>query len=116
MLHCIKILKNIFSGNGLEKACHISQEESEIQNSWESFKTIMESRLSVGNKELIKIEDFDLNPLSTALHGEVSAQRLLLQLLYAERSRDVQAWTVDTREKFIMGNTSFLLSSYTQKK
>lgn len=38
--------------------CHISQEESEIQNSWEAFKTIMELRLSVANKKLIKIEGF----------------------------------------------------------
>lgn len=55
--------------------CHISQEESEKQNSWEAFKAIMELRLSVANKKFIKIDDFDLNPLSTALHGEVSAQR-----------------------------------------
>lgn len=106
----------MFSGNGLEIICHISHEESEIQNSWESFKTIMESQLSVANKKLIKIEDFDLNPLSTALPGEVSAHRLLLQFLHAEGSGDVQAWTVDTREKFIMSSTSFMLKSDTQKK
>lgn len=81
MLHCIKIKKKVFSGNGLEITCHISLKEREIQNSWESLKTIMELRLSVANKKLVKIEDFDLNPLSTALHGEVSAHRLLLQFL-----------------------------------
>lgn len=76
----------------------------------------MESRLSVANKKLIKIEDFDLNLLSTALHREVSAHRLLLQFLYAKRSGDIKAWTVDTKEKFIMSSTSFVLSSDTQKK
>lgn len=83
MLHCIKIKKKKkkYSGNELEITRHISQEESEIPNSWESFKTIMELRLSLENKKLIKIEDFDLNLLSTALHGEVSAHRLMLQFL-----------------------------------
>lgn len=81
MLHCIKIKENVFSGNGLELTCHVSQEESEIQNSWESLKTIMELRSSVASKKLVKTEDFDLNPLSTALHGEVSAHKLLFQFL-----------------------------------
>lgn len=54
---------------------------------------------------------FGSNPPSTVLNREVSAHRLLLQSLQTESSGEIQAWTVETKGKFVIGSTSAVLGS-----